>query len=580
MTYFEKMFAPMPGYHPSFVLLTTYTYDPGLTAELILRYALYDKEIAGVSQVQSRMLLKEQFNENRVPPVAILTHEFSGAQKAPGFPSNHNSSGLFRFLNKHLHQVVFPVPMNGGIFHPKIVLVEFQSNEDLDGGKEKLYRLLVSSKNLVSDGYHQFGLVLSGEPGEKNHNLNLLSQLRIPEFVKQKLAVLEHIRFAPEETPAGMSFDACEVLVGGPASHLWERFSQDVTDADSLSVYTDSLSDDFMKKLPRKPDLLVSNPVRWRNFMAPNSEIPGYAHVPEKVYLHGKLFAAQKKDKHILWVGSANATPQGYSSNVEAMVRLEWSSPDKLSQHLNALVQLPAVRQLSAGDLVETVQDRMQQWAKELQVAVSALDEHRLTLTISQTKSDPDQIRAQLLGQSSTVAADRTEIGYIAELPLTPGCLSQKPAVIICGYMEREWYQVICSLKLEQENWQTLWQSAWEAQLNISDGVLLEHMLPSLRDVIPPQKSGQPQYSSLDTPQQRLAKYLDSSQPLGAQYQQVAANLCELDTVIRLQLNQTVLVGEDEIGRFLLQEDMLKKWDWQYRQAMQFLKEVQDVVRE
>ena len=577
MTYFEKIFAPLPGYHPSFVLLTTYTYDPGMAAELILRYALYGRETAGVSQVQSRMLLKEQFKNHQVPPVAILTHQFSDIQKAPGFPSNRNSSGLFRFLNKHLHQVVFSIPMGGGIFHPKIVLVEFQPDEGAGDNRRKQYRLLISSKNLVPDACHQFGLVLRGTAGEKNHNLDLLSQLHIPESIKEKLEDLNDIRFTPEEVPAGMSFDGCEVLVGGPTFRLWERFSEDLAGADSLSIYTDSLSDDFIKKLPKAPDLLVSNPVRWRKFLPPNSEIPEYACIPEKVYLHGKLFAVQKNGRHIVWAGSANATPQAFSSNIEAVVRLEWSSQGSPCQHLDELAQLPTVRKLATADLVETVQDRIQQWSRQVRVTVSSLDEHSLTLTISRTQLDPDQIRAQLLGQANTVEAVPMEAGYAVTLPLTPGCLSREPAVIICGRMEGDWYPVVCHFKLEQENWRALWQSAWNAQLQMSDGVLLEHMQPSLRDAIPPQRPGQPPYSSLDTPQQRLAKYLDPSQPLAAQYRQVAYNLRELDAAMHLQLLQPP-ADEEEAIRLLPREDALKEWDRQYQRAMQFLKEVQEIV--
>lgn len=321
--------------------------------------------------------------------------------------------------------------------------------------------------------------------------------------------------------------------------------------------------------------------------MSPNSEIPEYACIPEKVYLHGKLFAVQKNGRHIVWAGSANATPQAYSSNIEAMVRLEWSSQGSPCQHLDELAQLPTVRKLSAADLVETVQDRIQRWSRQVRVTVSSLDEHSLTLIISRTQSapdqGPDQIRAQLLGQANTVEAVPTEAGYVVTLPLTPGCLSREPAVIICGhmkgdlYLKEDWYPVVCHFKLEQENWRTIWQSAWNAQLQMSDGVLLEHMQPSLRDAIPPQQPGQPPYSSLDTPQQRFAKYLDPSQPLTAQYRQVAYNLRELDAVMHLQLLQPP-ADEEEAIRLLPREDALKEWDRQYQRAMQFLKEVQEIV--
>lgn len=579
MTYFDTIFSPLAGYHPSFVLLTSYTCEPGMVAELILRLALYGRECSGISQLQGRMILKNWFEKERPLPVAVLTNRFSGNSKEPGFASNRNSSGLIRFLHKHLARVVYPVPVQGGIFHPKIVLVEFEP-DDRTGKTEKQYRLLLSSKNLVPDNYHQFGLVLRGVPGQKNHDLAGLGRLEIPDWVREKLAALENCCFVPEETPEGVAWDRCEVLLGGldqpGKSALRDRFRQDVTSSDDLRIYTDSLSDEFLRSLPRTPDLVVSNAVRWRQFLSPGS-IPSYAHIPKTEYLHGKLFAIRKKDRYIVWVGSANATPQGFSSNVEGVVRLEWHGQGELSQQLEKLVELPEIKALSRDQMNENVQDRVQQWSKEMKVRVSDLRDNRLTLTVSRTACDPARIRAQLPGQCRTYAALPAGTGdYEVTLPMTPGCLSERPAVLICGYMEGSWYEVTCHLELGQADWRAAWQAAFEKQgERISDNILLSNLLPALRDAIPPQRAGQPRYSREDTAQQRLAKYLDGALPLREQYQQVADNLRKLnDAILRWEDVRDEAEEEEETGLQLAREEMLEQWEKQCRQALEFLEGV------
>lgn len=580
MTYFQTIFSPMAGYHPSFVLLTSYTCDPGMVAELILRFSLYGKESAGISQLQGRMLLQECFKTRQPLPIVVLSNKFSGSQKEPGFASNRNSSGLFRFLNKYLPQVVYPVSVKGGIFHPKIVLVEFEPDSNTPGA-EKQYRLLLSSKNLVPDTYHQFGLVLQGVPGQKNHDLAKLSRLDMPEYAKEKLKVLENYRFVPEKVPEGMVFDSCEVLLGGldapEQATFHKRFLEDVTGADTLQIYTDSLSDTFLRSLPKTPDLVVSNAIRWRSFLSQSSKIPAYAHTPKTQYLHGKLSAVKKKDVSILWVGSANATPQGFSSNAEGVVRLEWHGQGELSQQLEKLVELPEIHQLYEQQLIKTTDDKAQRWSKELQVKVSDLGNNRITLTIFRTACDPARIRAQLLGQARTYEVYPTDEGnYETKLPLTPGCLGERPSVVICGYMETKWYHVTCHLELPRKSWQAAWQAAFDNQVkNLSDDVLVSNLLPSLRDAIPLQRPGQPPYSSADTTQQRLAKYLDGSLPLAGQYKQVENNLRKLNDVVqRWDDARDGAQDEEETDLQLERKKMLEQWKKQYRQALEFLEGV------
>lgn len=289
------------------------------------------------------------------------------------------------------------------------------------------------------------------------------------------------------------------------------------------------------------------------------------------------MFAVKKKDVFILWVGSANATPQGFSSNAEGMVRLEWHGQGELSRQLEKLVELPEIQKLSDDRLSETVEDKVQQWSKELQVRVSRLDSKWITLTVSRTACDPARIRAQLLGQARTYEVYPTDEGnYETKLPLTPGCLGERPSVVICGYMETKWYNVTCHLELPQESWQTAWQAAFDNQAkNLSDNVLVNNLLPSLRDAIPPQRPGQPSFSSADTTQQRLAKYLDGSLPLAKQYEQVENNLRKLnDAVQRWDDARDGAQDEEETDLQLEREKMLEEWEKQYRQALEFLEGV------
>ncbi|MYC31720.1 MAG: hypothetical protein F4X64_00895 [Chloroflexi bacterium] len=260
------------------------------------------------------------------------------------------SRRVFAFLEQAVVPVRAPL---GGIVHPKIWVLRYETADEPPPGrqKERRLRVLVSSRNLTFDPSWDTVVRLDESDDPKGASLGPVGELfegllgaavgtvsvAHRDRVQSLSAAIKSSRFA---LPAGVEDLRAHVLglitAPSPLPRTAER---------SLIV-SPFVSDDFFTRVHPVPvDELVSRPEQLHHLTEAtlervktwpfafddgsltsleSEEVGASPHDPGRplVGLHAKIFAFENEGETRLFVGSANATGAAFSSNVEVLLEL------------------------------------------------------------------------------------------------------------------------------------------------------------------------------------------------------------------------------------------------------------------
>ena len=252
-----------------------------------------------------------------------------------------NASDLVGFLEEMVHPVSSPHP--GGLFHPKIWLLEFSD------GSETQFRLLCASRNLTGDTSWDVVVKLDGVRGPRpiasNNPIRDLT-LRLPDWANPPLParrtaqirdLAESIRYAvwecPEHVtgitfhPLGVTRRRSQIDFTGSRHLVVSPFVTDeglerVAPSTSQSVQVVSRIEDLERLNPQTLSRLSGSFVI--DDVATLDE-DGDGTAPQTGFLaglHAKTYVVEQgRDARVI-LGSANATQAAFDGNIEFLVEL------------------------------------------------------------------------------------------------------------------------------------------------------------------------------------------------------------------------------------------------------------------
>jgi len=294
-------------------------------------------------------------------PLAFASHRLGGGKdpvaimQAINMASDHldifcqagqmtvpsGASDLMGFLEKMVHPV--RSPHSGGLFHPKIWLLEFSD------GEETSYRLLCASRNLTSDRSWDVVVRLDGTRGSRalasNNPLRNLT-LNLPTWCIQPLPaartariheLAESIRYAQWEHPddvrdvifhaLGVSRRRSTLDFAGTRHLVISPFATDdglrrVAPDGSRSVQVVSRVEDLERLDPTTLSRVSASYVVDDFAALEQTDDSAASDKDYLVGLHAKTYVIERGHAAHLLLGSANATSAAFDGNIEFLIEL------------------------------------------------------------------------------------------------------------------------------------------------------------------------------------------------------------------------------------------------------------------
>ena len=351
---------PPDGYQLNFAVATTYSLDLGalLGVCLSLSNQLYSGDPTKANRVQLFASL-----EHLRDRIAVFCEK--GRIKNDEYTKN-----LCVLLEGIVHQVVVSLPASAGSaqasFHPKVWVVDYENPYT----GEHLYRLLVMSRNLTFDGSWDVVASLDGrDAGELVDSsvgiVDLLRYLRTSASTEcdvktaQSIAALESaiatVRFEHDPT----AFSGFEFLPIGPTGSglrqgsSLELFNRSYYRALVVSPFLGAsgplelMANNYSSYWEYPKPLLISTeqalgnlpehmrdryacytPKSWLSDAALDNDDGGReceSIAVEYSRLHAKMYVVEDSESVELYLGSLNASHNGITNNVEALIRFTFS---------------------------------------------------------------------------------------------------------------------------------------------------------------------------------------------------------------------------------------------------------------
>lgn len=302
------------------------------------------------------------------------------------------SNDLTTLLEPMIHPVA---PKRGGLFHPKVWLLEYQS------GSDHQYRMLCASRNLTEDHSWDILLRLDGEPIDEpdeavhqqnkplvrflrslhRHTVNPMSSersKRISSFASR----IRRVRWDRLDgaDPVFHYLDGqstYDLNIRGTDGLIISPF---VTDEQLESIRSGLRGKTTLLSLPDQLDRLQPSTLGGRlqpmilneaaNLTELNDEIGGEPVETGLSGLHAKALIIHNNHRSRVIVGSANATTHAYKSNVEMMVEFNLTqSQYGINSVIEALGDLVEKHPTAGGELVpdsESAQYRLEAYCRDL----------------------------------------------------------------------------------------------------------------------------------------------------------------------------------------------------------------------
>jgi hypothetical protein len=323
-----ELLRPPPGSELVRGIATTFTLD--LTSALTAPLAFASHRLGSGKDPEAIMQAIAMASEH----LDIFCQ--AGQLNVPGSPSD-----LTAFLEKMVHPVRSPHP--GGLFHPKIWLLEFSD------GAETSFRLLCASRNLTSDRSWDVVVRLDGERGSRPlatnkplHDLALaLPNWAIPPLPAERTAriwgLADAVRYAAWERPddvneiifhalgttrrrSSLDFTGTRHLVISPFAT--DDGLQYVAPPGSTSVQVISRGEDLDRLDPQTLRRLTATYVIDDAAALEQADDTAIADTDPLAGLHAKTYVIEQGYAARLILGSANATKAAFDGNIEFLVEL------------------------------------------------------------------------------------------------------------------------------------------------------------------------------------------------------------------------------------------------------------------
>ncbi len=248
-----------------------------------------------------------------------------------------------RALLRLVGDAVVPCSIKGGSFHPKLLVLEFIS---IDRPGKRLFRVVIATRNLTTDNSWDSVVVLDEAPTGVCI-LGLADAVSgLAQFVNDQThqavrrcgqigRALKKVRFQPLH-----GIKDIEVRLFHPGSSNAKEVHKKIK-GDDLLVISPFVRQQFLDKLAEQAGAdkshrwLVTRPVdvpdtaftNYQVFRISDAAVPIHD-VPDTQDVHGRLvglhakiyLASSRKDGTRLVITSANATPSGWTRNVEVAV--------------------------------------------------------------------------------------------------------------------------------------------------------------------------------------------------------------------------------------------------------------------
>lgn len=334
---FTDAITPPVGMKFGEAIATTFSFDPSLFLSFPLHLSLLagsesEENMDGIALLESlRRVL------GRITVFGDL-----GRMIVPNPPNI-----LYGLLEPVFVEVRAPSWRRGGVFHPKIWFIKFESA--VGEGSESIYRLLILSRNITKDRSWDVALTLDGRMTGRNKAVNrelgeliaslpsLATREMQPDRVAQIARLAEEIRKVEWDLPEG--FDEIHFVAMGLKKRTWlPEYSN------ALAVISPFCSVNALKSLSETSDnpvALVSRPEVFQELsvsdtsfancftLDESSETEDGEEVLEEadvdtIGLHAKVYILEVGRKTHLIMGSANATDPALidSQNVEIIAEL------------------------------------------------------------------------------------------------------------------------------------------------------------------------------------------------------------------------------------------------------------------
>lgn len=460
---------PPPGYTFALGLATTYTLDLTTLLSIPLHLALLAADNRNAT-LQDGVALLESLRRT-ADKLAIFCQQ--GRIAAPNLPHV-----LYGLLEPCVVEVNAP---NGGVFHPKIWVLRFQSQSDND---DVILRLLVLSRNLTNDRSWDLSLSVDGTTGKRKvpgnrplaELISVLPELcseAVSQRVKQNCSLLaDEVRRTAWELPGG--FESLEFHALGLTGRSWTPKSSRRLAVISPFVSPQAL--DSLAMTTQQPVVLISRlddlarlPKRSLNqfgsvkVLHENAETDDGDDAAAAVNLarglHAKAYIVEDGWKTTLYLGSANATVPSLMSgaNVEILAELTGYrsavggidallGDDGLEEYLIDFVPPPEPPPLSeeqrAEEIIDSVRSALTRAKIRLSCRAAGDDAWDLCLT-AQERINLDQIGSIRLWPISLVkgrAVDATPLATSGEV-VVPRCATAS----VTGFVAFELISTVCS---------------------------------------------------------------------------------------------------------------------------------------
>lgn len=353
-----EQLAPPYGYELSYAVGTTFTLDLATALSIPLSFASRRVSVADGS-------------------LGVLEAVRRASERMDVFAqAGEMSMGQNSDLVAFLEQMVHPVALKKGLFHPKLWLLQYAS------GERRTHRLLCSSRNLTDDhSWDAFIRLDERDDSERSDEdlqrlnaplvqlLNTLPDMAIRPIDKKRRQRVQqlarHISLVDWELPDRMRELAFHVrgLHRSPLpdfSGIRSLLISPYVSGDGLRLLRDGVREDTylvsrtdsLDQLP--PEALDTELVTYVLDDAASLDIAGASDSDTGAVplsgLHAKVIVADRQDGAHIILGSANATDAAWYRNVEVMVELVAAKDSfGVKATLDALGELKAEYQTTGG---------------------------------------------------------------------------------------------------------------------------------------------------------------------------------------------------------------------------------------
>jgi hypothetical protein len=443
---------PPPGFVFDSAIGTTFTLD--LVALLVtpVAFALFDIESEDGRPLANPIAVLEAVRRH----AGQITIYCQAGEITP--PATYRAA--FAYLEESVVQV--KAPAAGGIFHPKVWVIRFRR---ADGARR--FRFLCLSRNLTFDRSWDTVLRLDGEPTTEPDPRNepLVDFVRAlpamatgeprPERVGATLELAEELRSVRwDQLPDRLTLERFWPLGHDgvtrwpfPPSPWRMLVISPFVGADALARLCNSKRQDVLVSRAESLDALGGSGTASvkrtciLQSMAANgvagdeapSEPDGSAPI-ELQGLHAKLFVADKPYWSSIWTGSANATMQAFTRNVEFLVELRGRNTE---HGVGTLIEAGPPGQMRLGNLLEDYNPAaVPVDPTDLERAKGALDLLARSLGSLRYRAQvvggsDDTFEVELRGEGAMPAAAADAALSIALRPMTLGAAHRVSPVLL-----------------------------------------------------------------------------------------------------------------------------------------------------